>query len=825
MSKITRISRQYVSLWSFLFLVFILGIIRPYLLHKYINDEQKSLLYLAIGSILVTGFLWMIISLLRGRHIRTEEQIDETPVFISLQSRMFPLVIFPLTQMALFSLAIIVWINLQVPSPSSLNRIPYWFWAFTISLAVLICFLNSQIKNIHQFLSPPKSLIFKDIALLLFSSFTSVVIGLIAASFSQDYMGHLLHLSSMVNTFVLDLFFPFFVFDLNLLLLTLFAATQNAMTAALTRLANKRIGNIKAYFLHNQAYNLLFSPWAGSLLTAITFFLLSLSFFRPRYGTNDDIDMVSIAAGYLGGKSFPFLVYSNVLLGLALNSLYSLHTNVNWEIWLFLFINFLSVWALIYIILSSSKNAQHRLIGTLIVLICDSYFILNITFTNIAAFASLAGICLILAGVQSLPAMKNGLLLSVYGIGLVLIASLIRVETILLIFMITLPVVILLHKSFNQRNLIATFVIAGILIIGCYVFDRSYLRSSPDWYSYDTYNNVRSSIFDTPRIQNLETQMRSVGWSANDTALFASWFYPNKSIYSLEHLQYLVDHIPNTSQSKTKTTELFFDSLFGSSLLASYVLIMLSIWLWMLLRDKFFGAIIFSLLVVMFVTFAMNIYLAWAFHDPEHVLVPSLAAGIIISFLILDWHNPSRSTLTSRSINDTGFSRLGYISLLLSLILVTGLTLAQSIIATRTNINTQEGYQKVLLDLRNLQSDGQIPKNALIVSTVSGIPLEWANPMWLEFPDIQILQMGTLTFSPPYEQVLHKFGIQSLIEALYQKDYVFILARNPETILIARYIKQHNNITVAIHQVYEIDYDFELQKFHNIRLYKAEEEK
>jgi len=245
----------------------------------------------------------------------------------------------------------------------------------------------------------------------------------------------------------------------------------------------------------------------------------------------------------------------------------------------------------------------------------------------------------------------------------------------------------------------------------------------------------------------------------------------------------------------------------------------------MLLRDKFFGAVIFSLLVVMFVTFAMNIYLAWAFHDPEHVLVPSLAAGIIISFLILDWHNPNRSTLPSGSINDTGLSRLGYISLLLSLILVTGLTLAQSIIATRTNINTQEGYQKVLLDLRNLQSDGQIPKNALIVSTVSGIPLEWANPMWLEFPDIQILQMGTLTFSPPYEQVLHKFGIQSLIEALYQKDYVFILARNPETILIARYIKQHNNITVAIHQVYEIDYDFELQKFHNIRLYKAEEEK
>ena len=185
-----------------------------------------------------------------------------------------------------------------------------------------------------------------------------------------------------------------------------------------------------------QLVQLLKRYWAGiiSFLCTAVFFALYLSVFRLGYLVNDDITMISLVSGYLGGKPVPFMVYSNVIWGFLLIPLYTIHSNLNWEIWLFILVNFLSVWALVYVALSRPLHIAYKLAGVLAILACDGFFLINITFTVIATFAALAGSCLILMAAYSLIPLKRHWL--VCGGLLILIGSLIRIESILLVLLV-----------------------------------------------------------------------------------------------------------------------------------------------------------------------------------------------------------------------------------------------------------------------------------------------------------------------------------------------------------------------------------------------------
>jgi hypothetical protein len=233
-----------------------------------------------------------------------------------------------------------------------------------------------------------------------------------------------------------------------------------------------------------------------------------------------------------------------------------------------------------------------------------------------------------------------------------------------------------------------------------------------------------------------------------------------------------------------------------------------------------------SLVLVMICFLATNIYLDWGYHSAPHVLIPTLESSAIISFLILDWskHSDTESECWFYT-KQAMLGNLGSNSFFSALIVTIGMVSFQAITTTQANINTQNGYKQVMSDLVSLQTEGKIPKKVLIVSTANGIPLEWSNPMTLDFPKVQILQMGTFTFSPPYEQVMRNFEIRSLTDSLYQTNYVFVLGRDNSMKRLVRYIKEHDGILVNAQKIYEVTYDFDLSKFKDIGLYKLEETK
>ncbi len=201
-----------------------------------------------------------------------------------------------------------------------------------------------------------------------------------------------------------------------------------------------------------------FQDFVCSHAAAISFILTSVLFavilmiLRPGYGTNDDIQIIATASGYMGGKPFPFLIFSNVLLGFVLNFLYGLNFKINWEIWLFVGMLFCSVWGLISLVLWHPLKISTKILGALIIILSSIYFVLNLTFTTAAAIASISGFCLLLTATQLSRMLKQNRFL--FGVILILTGSLVRMESTALVLVILIPGIVICYRFFPTKNLI-----------------------------------------------------------------------------------------------------------------------------------------------------------------------------------------------------------------------------------------------------------------------------------------------------------------------------------------------------------------------------------
>jgi hypothetical protein len=194
-------------------------------------------------------------------------------------------------------------------------------------------------------------------------------------------------------------------------------------------------------------------------------------------------------------------------------------------------------------------------------------------------------------------------------------------------------------------------------------------------------------------------------------------------------------------------------------------------------------------------------YLAWTQKLPYRVFLPMLACCAILEVFILDWCAGRETELPPASWREDRFLHIGMISLTLALLAAVGLSLNQASATTSTNISHQRVYGQILTDLNGIQQSGEIPANALIISPTQGIPLAWSNPLFLDLPRIQYLDLGWLTFSPPYAAVLRKFDISSVPAAFYQKDNVYLMSHPEMMQAILTFIQEHEGVAIKAEAV------------------------
>ena len=569
-------------------------------------------------------------------------------------------------------------------------------------------------------------------------------------------------------------------------------------------------------------------PWIVSLLIAAVFLALHLLVFRPGYQVDDDITMISLASGYLGGKPVPFLIFSNVILGFLLNLLYRLPTNLNWEILLFVALNFFSVWCLIYLILCFPLKAVEKIIGILAVLLADSYFLLSITFTTIAAFVAIAGFCSMLAAAHR--DFRIGRRFYFFSGILLFVSGLIRIESVLLVLLSTGLSIVLMNRLFDLKSLTIAFAGIGLIVVGSFLFNKFYVQAHAEWQAFYTYNDVRSLIQDTPRIRDPEKFRNiagQIGWYPVDARMFASWFIADEKIFSLDNLQYLADHLPGKEKNPLSAAVSYFyprtDPVELALVSYPYILIIIAAFLSATLYSSLRQAAL-PLLVLLLSVAVLFVYLAWTQKVPARVWYSFLATAAVFGFFIVAW---SKANATESQIRGPGILKL-IGTFLVSALMLAALVLVtlRAVVVSATNIEKQNDYQEILSNLNSLQAQGKIQQDALIVIPAMGIPLEWSNPMTLDFPKVQVLELGWLAFSPPYRDVLRQYDSYPLLTGLYERNNVYLMARANLLGGIVQFIQIHTGAVLRADPVLIVDYPgLDNGAYTNTVLYKLKQVK
>jgi len=542
---------RFLVAWVVISLLFVPTLMWPYfLLAKLPSDVRIAIPFLAIFFLL--SFLFAIVIWARLRF--SQEKITRFQIrFFATHfwRQTIKLILLFLMQITAGCVAGVIWLNLRLLSSDSLSLLPLWIWCFlpAVWTLVLLFIVNAKGSPTHAFTILMQSSSRKTLLLTLsFLSAIMIALGVVKA-FMFYFRTQANSFSNINLSIAMSVVLPLFIFDLNLLfsffqtyrgenVLSIFGLSTY-LERKFGKDSNVAVGIRSAMSDH---------PVIISLLLTSFYFLLNFTVLRTGYGVNDDIQMIAMASGYWGGKPVPFLVFSNVILGFFLNFLYSLNTSANWEIWLFFTVHFFSILALVFIVLSN-KAVQTivKMFGVLIIMLIEMYFLLNITFTTAAVASSIAGACLLLTEIQARSLSRKFLV--VWGYALILIAGLIRIESVALVFLSLIPFLINRQCLLNVKIIIPIFGIIGCLLLGLYMFDNLYVGSFPAWTSYKAYTQTRSMIHDTPRLTNVDGTIKEIGWSANDFDMFERWFFTDPHVYSIEKLQYLVQHVSDKQKT------------------------------------------------------------------------------------------------------------------------------------------------------------------------------------------------------------------------------------------------------------------------------------
>ena len=307
---------------------------------------------------------------------------------------------------------------------------------------------------------------------------------------------------------------------------------------------------------------LLFAITAIAVLECATLLLL-----RSCYETNDDVFITMIASGTgICTAPDPHLVFTNIVIGHALNWLYIAVPNFPWY-GAYLFVtHFAAQVAILYCALTigrqctvavselSAKDDVVKRCGlyALYYVLVEVPLLCGLQFTTTAFLATQAGIFLVLLAWKRRGKSRadNSLVPLVAATAFLVFGACMRLESFVMAALIASPLACLLLKDVSFRTLIPcsiAAIAAGTLIAAAAFYDNRAYEQDPAWAGYRSYNQLRGTFHDkewTFYSPETASVFAKVGWSETDHAMIANWFSDEQQIYNENNLRSIVGAYP-----------------------------------------------------------------------------------------------------------------------------------------------------------------------------------------------------------------------------------------------------------------------------------------
>jgi hypothetical protein len=275
--------------------------------------------------------------------------------------------------------------------------------------------------------------------------------------------------------------------------------------------------------------------WALVLAAAVT--AASLLLLAPRFGVNDDLSMASVADGSYFGEPRPHLVFSNILLGLLLSSLYGWVGAVPWYGVYLTAVHCAALAVVVYLVLSADGSRRSRLPGlAAFVGLFGLWLATNLGFTSQGLMLAVAGVVLYLARGQRRSAVVVAALMAGAS-------TLLRWDSLLGALALALPFLIWAGWRLPRWNqALFAGIVAAVVVFGV-VFQKAYYAGDDAWREYSSFNRARGSVMERHSWQRDDALLGEIGWSRNDAAMFASHFYLEAEVFSAADMEVLAGRV------------------------------------------------------------------------------------------------------------------------------------------------------------------------------------------------------------------------------------------------------------------------------------------
>jgi hypothetical protein len=233
------------------------------------------------------------------------------------------------------------------------------------------------------------------------------------------------------------------------------------------------------------------------------------------------------------------MVFTGPLIGYPLAGLYSILPAVPWYMYMEYAGMALSLAAAIIVSVILSKRALIPVaLGVILAWFAVfSQWLLNFTFTPVAILVSSVGVLSVLLALYLTP--SSGWLFFLGG-GLVALGAILRPELLLGFLAVLAPLIALLLIRLNWINRFAVVSGFGVIAFADWV-TRQLAFSGQVWKTYLWSDPNRSEILDTPAMGSSFLFAEQAGLTQNDYSLFYQNGYMDRTVFTPEVMQRLVD--------------------------------------------------------------------------------------------------------------------------------------------------------------------------------------------------------------------------------------------------------------------------------------------
>jgi hypothetical protein len=518
-------------------------------------------------------------------------------------------------------------------------------------------------------------------------------------------------------------------------------------------------------------------PLAAAALLAIAtlgaFFVVSTA----QFETNDDVLMSWIADGTLLGEPSRHLVFTNLVIGQALSSLYRLAEGVHWYLVYLWSLHLVALTAVLYTVIADRRLRlvpHGALVGVLVAVVWWGAW-MQLQFTSTALLLAFSGVILHLFG----PEGRSGERASAAAGLMVGVASLVRIQTMALAASVPLLVFALLFRRIALRRQLVFGAVAVVVVLGGALYHWASYRADGAWHEYVAFNGARGELHDTPRLKEIEEIEPIVaevaGWSRNDLDTFANWFFFDSETFSRPVLERVADAIPSTTipggfiyrarQLWAPTIVLL--ALFGLALPASNR------------RERM------TLIGTVLVVAGLALYLLATAKLPIRLTLPVIGFLGLLAILL-----PGR---TDDAAPPWPWSRSGIRQPMVGM---AGLVVATAVVSliwqigfeSRTNAAASRQLADAFHDAASIDPDGRF------VLWASDFQLEDYSPTDPpNLPEISLISSGWLIGSPMLERRLADLGLTDVYRSIAQEADVFLLTPDPDIVMrvFETYVDEH----------------------------------